>query len=316
MAQHQRRAKCKVVFLKEAFGPLLFVIYINDLPEAVNSKMYLFADDTKILGEINNVQDAIKLQQDINTMERWSNDWLLRFHPGKCHVLTMGKFKNIKHAHPYTIGGFILEHVDQEKDLGVIIDNDLTFEEHISSKIKKANSMVGLIKRSFTYLSPDMFRKLYITFVRPHLEYAQVVWSPRLIIHINTIEGVQRRATRIVSGDKNLSYEERLRRIALPSLKIRRQIGDMVEVYKHIHIYDKPSTPNKFVPRVRPSRKHNFELQRIFANDGFRGFQTNSFYYRSIEPWNKLPHDVVNAPSVATFKKRLSDHWKDISYDL
>ena len=129
-------------------GPLLFVIYINDLAEVTNCEMYFFANDTKLVDEINCAQDAIRLQQDIDAMERWSKDWLLRFHPDKCHVLTLGKFWNIKHAHPYNIGGTVLEHVDQEKDLGVIIDSELTFEEHIFSKIKKANSIVGLVSRS------------------------------------------------------------------------------------------------------------------------------------------------------------------------
>ena len=168
-------------------GPLLFVMYINDLPEVTNSDMYLFADDTKLVEEINSAEDAIRLQLDIDAMERWSKDWLLRFHPDKCHVLTLGKFWNIKHAHPYNIGGVILEHVEQEKDLGVIIDGELNFDEHIFSKIKKANSIVGLISRSFDFLSPEMLRTLFTAFVRHHLEYAQSVWSPRLIKHMDAI---------------------------------------------------------------------------------------------------------------------------------
>ena len=116
-------------------GPLLFVIYINDLTEVAILDMYLFADDTKLLQEVNNVQDAIQLQQDINAMENWCKDWLLKFHPGKCHVLTLGKLQNIQHAHPYAIGDSILEHVTEEKDLGVTIDCDLTFEEHCLQKV-------------------------------------------------------------------------------------------------------------------------------------------------------------------------------------
>jgi len=164
--------------LKGVLGPLLFVIYISDLPEVTSAEMFLFADDTKLVEEINNAQDAIKLQQDIEAMEKWSKDWLLKFHPDKCHVLTLGKFWNIKHAHPYAIGESVLEHVDKEKDLGVIIDSNLTFDEHICGKIKKANSIVGLISRSFDYLSPEMLRTLFVAFVRPHLQYAQAVWSP------------------------------------------------------------------------------------------------------------------------------------------
>ena len=86
--------------------PLLFVIYINDLPDVANPEMYLFANDTKLVEEINSVQDAIRLQQDIDAMEKWTKDWLLRFHSDKCHVLTLGQFWNIKHAHAYNINGY------------------------------------------------------------------------------------------------------------------------------------------------------------------------------------------------------------------
>ena len=124
-------------------GPLLFVMYINDLPEVTNSDMYLFADDTKLVEEINSAEDAIRLQLDIDAMERWSKDWLLRFHPDKCHVLTLGKFWNIKHAHPYNIGGVILEHVEQEKDLGVIIDGELNFD--VTSLVKSREPTQSLV---------------------------------------------------------------------------------------------------------------------------------------------------------------------------
>ena len=133
--------------------------------------------------------------------------------------------------------------------------SELKFEEHISNKVKKANSMVGLIKRSFSYLSPEMFKILYTTFVKPHLEYAQIVWSPKLFKYVNLIESVQRRATKMVRVYQNLPYEERLRLIDIPTLNIRRKIGDMVEVYRHLHVYDKSSVSNKFVPRFRPNKK-------------------------------------------------------------
>ena len=130
-------------------GPLLFVIYINDLPDHVISSLYLFADDTKLVKEINSHYDSLIVQSDIDAMSKWSRDWLLKFHPDKCHVLTIGKFDNIKHAHPYQLNGSQLEHVSTEKDLGILIDSDLSFEEHISKQVNKANSMVGLIRRGF-----------------------------------------------------------------------------------------------------------------------------------------------------------------------
>ncbi|XP_066913249.1 uncharacterized protein [Clytia hemisphaerica] len=179
-------------------GPILFVLYINDLPEKVISLILLFADDTKIFKEVNCIEDSVSLQNDIDTLVEWSKDWLLQFHPEKCHVLTLGKIGNIKHAHPYSLDGRQLEHVFEEKDLGILIDSELTFEEHIAKQVKKANAILGIINRGFVNMSTSTFRTLYCTFVRPHLEYAQSVWSPFLRKHVNLIEGVQRRATKLV----------------------------------------------------------------------------------------------------------------------
>ena len=161
-------------------GPLLFVIYINDLPEYVDSDVFLFADDTKVLRQVSSEDDAITLQRDLDSLERWSNDWLLKFNADKCHVLTLGKFENIMYTHRYQICGNELDHVFEEKDLGVTIDFELKFEHHITQQINKANAIMGIIRRSFSFLDGKLFKKLYITFVRPHLEYAQAVWAPYL----------------------------------------------------------------------------------------------------------------------------------------
>ena len=290
-------------------GPLLFVLYINDLPESVISSILLFADDTKLFKEVNSIADSLSIQRDIDELVRWSKDWLLQFHPDKCHVLTLGKFANIKHAHPYTLDGNQLEHVFMEKDLGILVDSELTFEDHISKQVNKANSILGTIKRGFAKLSPTALKTLYSTFVRPHLEHSQSVWSPKLRKHCNLIEGVQRRATRLVERYHNLSYEERLRRLDLPTLEFRRNFCDMVQVYKHIHIYDKDTIPNKFKTRSRPQRRHKFELLPNFGNDGFRGAQTKFFYYRTIPRWNALPKDVVEAKTIKCFKEKLNKAW-------
>ena len=166
-------------------GPILFILYINDLPDEISSEAYLYADDTKIFRQIMKREDAILLQSDIHQLELWSKKWLLQFHPKKCTILTLGKFNNIRYTHRYNLNDCELEHVFMQKDLGVIIDFDLKFEEHISAKVKVANAMVGLIRRSFSFLDGTLFRKLYTSFVRPHLEYAQVVWAPFLQKHIN-----------------------------------------------------------------------------------------------------------------------------------
>jgi hypothetical protein len=291
-------------------GPLLFVLYINDLPDTVSSYVYLFADDTKLMRKVRSSEDAKALQRDLDELEAWSNKWLLRFNPDKCHVLTIGKFENIQHTERYKLYGDELEHVFEEKDLGVHIDSELKFDEHISNKVNKANAMVGLIRRSFSYLDGDLFKKLFTSFVRPHLEYAQAVWHPHSLKQKRIIENVQIRATKLVDGLKDLSYEERLRKLNLPTLEFRRERGDMIEVYNHIHRYDRNVISSNFRQQSRPSRKHKFQLVENRPVDGVRGKQFNSFYYRTNRRWNNLSNKVVDAETVNTFKNNLDAEWE------
>ena len=152
-------------------GPILFVIYVNDFPEVVKCGTFLFADYTKIFRQITTKENALHLQSDINSLEQWYQKWLLTFHPKKCHVLTLGKFYNITHTEKYTLHRKEPEHVFEQKDLGVILDTELKFDEHISVKVKKGNAIAELIRRTFSYLDGTLLKKLFSTFVRPYLEY-------------------------------------------------------------------------------------------------------------------------------------------------
>ena len=152
--------------------------------------------------------------------------------------------KNIDHAYRYTISNNELEHVDFEKNLGVTIDAELKFSEYyISRKVQVANGIIGQIRRSFTYLDCETFKRIYIAFFRPHIEYGQVVWSPHLLKYINTIENVQIRATKLIDGFGKLDITEKLKRLNLPTLAYRRNRGDMIELYKHFNTYDKSILP-------------------------------------------------------------------------
>ena len=292
-------------------GPLLFVLYINDLPDSVRSNILLFADDTKIFHQVSSKEDAIQLQKDIDALNNWSEKWLLKFNTDKCHVLTLGKIDNIMHTHRYTLYGDELEHVFEEKDLGVIIDMELTFDEHIATKVKKANQMMGLIRRTFSFLDGDTFKKLYTSFVRPHVEYANPVWCPHLRKHIKMLENVQIRATKLVDGMKHMDYTERLQKLDLPTLQHRRERGDMIQVWKHFNTYDKCTLSSNFRPLPRTIRKHPFQLTWNRPKDGTRGIQHNSFYFRVANTWNLLPRKVVEAKNIDTFKSRLDTAWAE-----
>ena len=291
-------------------GPLLFVVYINDLPDVVKSNILLFADDTKIFLQVKSIEDSILLQKDIDALERWSTTWLLKFNIDKCHVLTLGKIDNIMHTHRYELYKDELDHVFEEKDLGVVIDMELTFEEHMSTKIKKANGIMGLIRRTFSFLDIETFKQLYTSFVRPHLEYAQPVWSPHLRKHIKMVENVQIRATKLVDGLKNLDYAERLDKLGLPTLLHRRERGDMIQLWKHFNSYDRSTLSSNFKVSPRSNRNHHrYQLTWNRAKDGVQGLQTNSFYFRTPNIWNHLPTKVVEAKVIDTFKSRLDEAW-------
>ena len=235
----------------------------------------------------------------------------IKFNPSKCHVLSLGRFENIKHTHRYSIYGAELEHVFEEKDLGVLIDAELSFDDHIALKVKKANAMVGIIRRSFSFLNCDLFKTLYTSFVRPHLEYAQVVWSPHLKKNINLVENVQVRATKLIDGLHELNYRDRLIKLNMPTLAHRRVRGAMIEMYKHFNKYDNETLSGSFQPRQRTTRAHNRQIYERIPKDGSRGIQTNSYYYRYSRTWNNLPSDVVNAKSVNSFKNKLDKLWEN-----
>ena len=114
-------------------GPVLFIVYINDILDSITSDGLLFADDTKIFRQIRTKDDALALQSDIDKLEKWSDIWLLKFNPTKCHVLTLGRFEDTKYTKRYTVYGNEMEHVFEEKDLGITIDSQLTFGDRIAS---------------------------------------------------------------------------------------------------------------------------------------------------------------------------------------
>ena len=290
-------------------GPLLFVVYINDILNDISSDGILFADDTKLLREITNREDVEELQNDIKHLQEWAKRWNMEFNGDKCHVLTIGKFENTKCTYRYKLDADELDHVEEEKDLGVIVDSELDFSGHINKKISSANSIVGLIRRSFSFLDANSFRKLFCAFVRPHLEYGQAVWSPHLQKHIDAIEKVQMRATKLVDGLKKMPYEDRLRKCKLTTLRFRRLRGDMIEVYKHFNVYDSTILPSTFKKNERPSRQHDYQLCRPRGLDGERGIHHNFFYNRTVITWNNIPGSVVNARTINGFKNRLDTHW-------
>jgi len=287
-------------------GPVLFTVFINDLPECMESTCKIFADDTKIYDKSSR-RDII--QDDINKLQEWSDKWHLYFNVSKCKVMHIGK-KNPNFGYTMNIEGdsHPIKDCTEEKDLGVTFDTLLTFDSHIENIISKANQMLGLIKRTFSYLNKDIFTKLYKSLVRPHLEYGNAIWHPFLKRQSIVIEKVQRRATKLLRECHSMSYSQRLTYLELFSLKGRRVRGDLIETYK---IFNKlvDVDPGRILalPKLECTRNSQ---RKIYVNHCNTNKRKNTFSNRVAPFWNPLPDTFKFAPTTNGFKNLLDGYPK------
>ena len=172
------------------------------------------------------------------------------------------------------------------------------------------NKLLGMIRRSYTYLDNDTVKTLYTSLIRPHLEYGNTAWTPRFKKDMSLIESVQRRATKLSPAIKDLPYEHRLRILNLPSLYYRRARGDMIETFKHMtgrYVVD----ASYLKLDNSKTRGHIYKLKKERVKKPVRQlFYSN----RIVNAWNALPDHVAEAPSVNAFKGRLDKHWQGLRY--
>ena len=294
-------------------GPTLFLIYINDIDNAVDvsgSVLKKFADDTKWAMVVESEQDKLLFQRGLDNLMQWSIEWQMLFNVDKCHIIHIGR-KN--QGFEYSMGDRPLEVVDFEKDVGVIIDNTLKPSLQCAKAAKKGQAVLGQLARAVTYRDKVTFFNLYKTYVRPHLEYAVQAWSPWNAGDKEALESVQRRAVGMISNLRGRTYEERLAELCETTLETRRKRGDMIQTYRILSGKDKVSYSTWFTlagqapanDMTRTRSETGFQnIKRIEAKGEVR---RNAFAPRVVAPWNALPNDVKQAPTVNTFKNRYDD---------
>ena len=284
-------------------GPLLFIIYINDLPESVQSYAAIFADDTKLYRPIINAEDSNILQSDLDLLVEWCKVWLMNFNYSKCKHLPFGHNSPSRH---YTMGSGTALHqicmVDEENDLGIMFSRNFKFKSHIHKMVQKANKVLGVTNRTFKYLDPNIMRLLYTSLVRPHLDYASNIWNPYLLEDMRTIEKLQRRATKLIPSLKQYTYQERLSALNLPSLQYRRLRMDLIMTYKILQGTVHLRKDHFFIMNTNPTRTNGLKIYKHHCNKTLRRY---SFSQRIIDHWNRLPSEIVNAPNLLSFKTQL-----------
>ena len=220
-------------------GPLLFNAYVSDLPnclEHANCSMY--ADDSKIYMQISNISDCLLLQSDINHLQAWCNEWLMELNFDKCESITFtNKPRPLQFS--YYLGDNELERVSDVVDLGVSVATDLSYDIHIENQCKKAARMLGFVRRASRDFSADTLRHLYISLVRPVLEYASVVWSPHHVTKIDRLERIQRSFLRAWCHKRREQFRKEdyirhCREARIHPLYTRRQIHDLIFLHKII----------------------------------------------------------------------------------
>ena len=284
-------------------GPLLFIIFINDIDEGIAIDILRkFADDTKGGQIVTKIEDQQKLQESLNSLLFWSQKWEMEFNVSKCKILHVGK-NNPKYE--YYMNSQKLQSTESEKDIGVHIDSSLKPSLQCREAAKNANFVLMQITRCFHYRDKEVFLNLYKRFVRPHLEFSTTTWSPWAQADKDILEKVQIRAVNMISGLNSNDYQGKLKEIKLASLESRRVRFDMIQVYKILHKIDKVEESTWFTRtgqiHERVTRQASDPLN-LCKKRPKTALYANFFTNRVIDQWNELPSDVKNARNVKSFK--------------
>lgn len=229
----------------------------------------------------------------------------MKLNTSKCAVMHLGRnnpeFK-------YNLNNEVLSTSNCERDLGVMIQNNLKSREQCKKVAKKCNQLIGQIRRSFQCKDPELMVKIYKVYILPHLEYACVVWNPSNKMDIAMIESIQRRFTRIIEGTSGLSYEERLIALELPTLEDRRKSLDLVETFRILNGIDvldhelfKMQEPLGD-RETRSTKKRNLYVDRSKTE-----VRKNFFTNRAARTWNTLPKEIQDIKCLEQFREAVKN---------
>ena len=317
-------------------GPLLFIMFINDISSGISpgTNLSLYADDTKIWRQIITESDALRLQKDIEYLHDWSLSNKMRFHPDKCKVLSVsGKISetlSLISVLPffnfiYSMGGIPLDYVDQEKDLGVIVTSNLDWKEQCSKVLSKANQKLGMSRRN-CYFVQDLNRRrvLYLTLVRSQFEHCSVLWRPVTKTQISKLEGLQKRAIKWILQEEFLSYSpstyiQKCRQLKIMPIEDRFDFLDLIFFFKIVKQHIPVNLPSYLQRFQGQSRLRNCHLDHlcfvssITPQNSSNAFARN-FFFRTHTKWNHIPLDIRVLESITEFKCKLSTYmWNKIA---
>ena len=274
-------------------GPLLFLIYINDLTDNINSRIKLFADDSSLFIKVKNIEEAHSmLTSDLNTISTWAHQWKMQFNPDitkqAIEVIFSTKYK--KEIHPsLSFGGIPVARNDSTKHLGFYLDEKLSFKIHISEAIKKAMKGVSLLKFLSKYLNRSKLDLAYKMHVRPHLEYGDIIFHDRSSDLMNTLESVQYKAGLIVAGCwKGTSKIKLFKELGWESLSERRKFHRLTLYFKILN-KETPSYLSEYILKSTPTGTLRY---------------LNTFFPFCYNAWNDIDPSFKECETSISFKSK------------
>lgn len=280
-------------------GPLLFLIYINDLPMHVSSSISLYADDCVIYKEIINDSDISVLQTDINNVTQWCSEWHMELNTSKCRSMRVSRHNNT--CPSYNIINSPLLSVTSYKYLGVHLTNDLSWNLHVEYVTNSANRLLGYLKRNLSLTPVSLKLLIYKTLVRTKLEYAASIWDPGITLS-SAVESIQNRSARFILSNyhRTSSVTSMKASLSLPNLSLRRKISRLCLFQKIFH--SNPTLRQTlFLEPSYISLRTNHHLKVGVPQCNTSSFNASFLPQTSID-WNRLPAPIVSITDATDFK--------------
>lgn len=290
-------------------GPVLFLIYINDIVQNIGANIRLFADDTSLYIIVEDpLSSAIQLNIDLEKLFNWAITWLVDFNPNKNESLLITRKRN-KQYHPrLKMGNTEVKEVTEHKHLGLTISSDCTWNQHINQISDKAWKRIGSLRRNKFVLDRRSLNKLYITYIRPLLEYGNIIWDNSTLANKKYLDTIQVEAARIITGGTKLcSLHKLYSDTGWETLQSRRNKHKLFHLYKIINGLTPEYLQSLMPPRVHELTRYSLRNNNDFAIPVSRtAIYINSFLPSALRDWNTLDQDVRNSSSLSIFKTRVN----------
>jgi hypothetical protein len=290
-------------------GPLLFLIFINDITYVIqHCKIRLYADDTTLFIEVDDrVRAAEQIDEDLKAMSDWANTWLVKFSPPKTESLIISNKRRLHEHPPIYMDGSVLREVTKHKHVGVTLSRNLAWHDHICDIEKRARSVLVRLSQFKYTLDRRSLERVYLSCIRPILEYADVAWAFSNQADFQKLDMIKKDAARVVTGaTARCNTHSLMIDVGWPSLASRRRVHQLALFYQIVNGLSPPYLRCLLPQRVSERTRYVLRTSNHLSTPASRtNTFSRSFVPSTVVEWNKLEDHIKNIPTLASFKNRL-----------